>query len=181
MYSINSILAGIPSYVMQTIWLPQSTCEALNKLNRNFLWGSTAEKCKVHLVRWEKVIHSKKQGGLGIRDARIVNVVELAKLGNKIACGNNSMWAHVLRNKYLKYGNLFDHAVKPGHSSTWQGICRSFNRVEDGFWWNIGNGRKVSLWFDVWIGDVPLCLIVEHISPEELLWTMVDIVNANGE
>ena len=36
---VQSILAGIPIYVMQTAWLPQATCDALNKLNRNFILG----------------------------------------------------------------------------------------------------------------------------------------------
>lgn len=34
---INSIISSIPTYVLQSAWLPQSTCEALNRLNRNFL------------------------------------------------------------------------------------------------------------------------------------------------
>ena len=157
---INLVLAGIPSYVMQTVWLPQATCDALNKLNRNFLWGSTVDKRKVHQVRWEQVTKNKKHGGLGIRDTRKANMAHLAKLGSKIACGSGSIWAQVLRKKYLKNEGMFEHTVRPGHSPIWKGIRRSFNRIENGFAWNVGNGRIVSLWFDVWVGETPLCLLV---------------------
>ena len=58
---IQSVLSGIPSYIMQTAWLPQSTCDALNQLNRNFLWGTTVDKRKLHLLHWRKVTRPKTE------------------------------------------------------------------------------------------------------------------------
>lgn len=51
-------------YTMQTVLLPQSICDILDKLNRNFLWGSTDDKGKVHLVNWDQVTRQKESGGL---------------------------------------------------------------------------------------------------------------------
>lgn len=56
------------------VWLPQSRRYALNKLNRNFLWGFNADRRKIHLVKWDKVTKHKKIGGLGVRDSRMANV-----------------------------------------------------------------------------------------------------------
>lgn len=88
---VNSLLAGIPTYVMQTAWLPQSTCDALNQLNRNFLLGSSYEKRKIHMVNWATVTSPKNRGGFGIREARTANLAQLAKLGTRLAYGTNDI------------------------------------------------------------------------------------------
>lgn len=52
---------------MQTMEIPVSVCDKLDKINRNFLWGDTDKKKKMHLINWNKVCKSKDNGGLGIR------------------------------------------------------------------------------------------------------------------
>lgn len=44
--------------------------------------------------------------------------------------------------------------------------------MKGGFSWSIGNGQDISLWFDVWLGHDPLCLVVDDIDPQELCWTV---------
>lgn len=80
---IQSVLSTIPYYVMviQTALLPLGVCEKLERLMRQFLWESTDEKKKVHLVKWEQVIQPKRQGGLGIRSMHTLNIAFLSKLG----------------------------------------------------------------------------------------------------
>ena len=77
---VKSVMFAIPNYVMQGDALPMHLYEKLDKINQNFLWGSTREKRKLHLVGWNKIIQSKKEGGLGIQAARAKNVALLAKL-----------------------------------------------------------------------------------------------------
>ncbi|GLT46928.1 hypothetical protein SLA2020_206540 [Shorea laevis] len=36
---IQSVTSSIPAYTMQTVLLPHSTCDAIDKMNRNFLWA----------------------------------------------------------------------------------------------------------------------------------------------
>ena len=45
--------------------LPSHACEKLDKVNRDFLWGSSTEKRKLHLVGWSKIIKSKDERGGG--------------------------------------------------------------------------------------------------------------------
>lgn len=130
---IQSVLAGVPSYVMQMVWLLQATCDALNKLNRNFLWGSTIDKRRLHLINWKKVTQPKIKGGLGFRETRQANVVLLAKFGSRLACGGKYIWAQVLRNKYIKDQPFLKYETKPTNSSTWKGLIRSLNKVKHGF------------------------------------------------
>ena len=41
---IKSVMSAVPNYVMQGVALPVHICEKLDKVNRDFLWGSTSEK-----------------------------------------------------------------------------------------------------------------------------------------
>ena len=63
---VKSIMSTIPNYVMQGEALPIHLCEKLDKINRDFLWGLTREKKKLHLVGWSKIIKPKEEGGLWI-------------------------------------------------------------------------------------------------------------------
>lgn len=81
---IQSVSSTIPGYIMQTMELPISVCDKLDRLNRNYLWGDTDNKKRIHLINWNKVCTGKSFGGLGIRKARNSNLALLAKLGWKI-------------------------------------------------------------------------------------------------
>ena len=64
---MKSVMSTIPNYVMQGEALPMHLCEKLDKINRDFLWGSTRYKKKLHLVGWNKIIQPKEKGGLSIK------------------------------------------------------------------------------------------------------------------
>ena len=42
----------IPSYVMQGIYLPGRILDGIDRVNRNFLWGSSETTRKIHWVGW---------------------------------------------------------------------------------------------------------------------------------
>ncbi|CAN1837616.1 Putative ribonuclease H protein At1g65750 [Linum perenne] len=48
----SSVLSSIPSYVMQTAFLPVSLCDQIDKKIRSFIWGSTDASRKIHNVNW---------------------------------------------------------------------------------------------------------------------------------
>ena len=60
---IQSSLSMVPAYVMQCAQLPGKVLEGIDRVNRNFLWGSTETSKKMHWIGWEKVTKPKKQGG----------------------------------------------------------------------------------------------------------------------
>ncbi|GMP55674.1 hypothetical protein CsSME_00020426 [Camellia sinensis var. sinensis] len=78
---IQAVSSVIPAYTMQTTVFPMKVCDAIDRLNKNFLWGDTLERKKVHLVKWDTVCTLKKHGGLGLKKARDQNVALLSKLG----------------------------------------------------------------------------------------------------
>lgn len=97
---VKSVMEAIPSYVMQGVALPMHICEKIDKVNRDFLWGSTKDKRKLHLVDWGKIVKSKEEGGLGLQTARAKNISLLAKLNWRLYQEKETLWAKVLLNKY---------------------------------------------------------------------------------
>ncbi|KAK2641326.1 hypothetical protein Ddye_023089 [Dipteronia dyeriana] len=64
---IKAVVSALLVYAMQSIKLSSEICSKLDKRNRDFLWVSSAEKKKIHLVKWETVCLPKRKGGLGIK------------------------------------------------------------------------------------------------------------------
>jgi hypothetical protein len=61
---IQFVTSSLPAYYMQNTALPSSICNELDRLNRNFLWGSSNERKKMHLVGWEKVCKPREKEAL---------------------------------------------------------------------------------------------------------------------
>ena len=90
---MQSVTSTIASYTMQTARIPVSVTKEINSLNRDILWGSTKEKKKVPLVKWDNVCKPTKEGGLRIRKTSMMNLAFLAKLGWKMESDDNALWA----------------------------------------------------------------------------------------
>jgi len=60
------IHGGKGGYVMESNQLPAKVLEGIDRVNRNFLWGSDESKGKMHWVGWQKVTRPKEEGGLGL-------------------------------------------------------------------------------------------------------------------
>lgn len=63
---IQAVSSAIPTHSMKTSKLPMTVCHELDRFTKNFLWGSTNSKKKVHIVSWEKVAWPKHLGRLGL-------------------------------------------------------------------------------------------------------------------
>ena len=52
---MQSVKKPIPNFIIQGSLLPTRTCKRIGQANRNFIWGSTPDKKKMHLVNYNKV------------------------------------------------------------------------------------------------------------------------------
>lgn len=100
---IKSVMTAVSNHVMQGAALSIHLCDKLNKINKDFLWGSSMEKKKLHLVGWSKVIRQKEERGLGIQAARAKNITLLAKFNWRLYQEKDLLWAKVLLNKYCSH------------------------------------------------------------------------------
>ena len=129
----------IPAYVMQCALLPNKILEGIDRINRNFLWGSFEKTRKIHWVGWNKVTKPKKVGGLGLQSAKGRNIALLTKLNWRFHTENESLWAHVIKAKYCS-----TRRINSRNSSslpcfpTWKGITKGSNLFRHGSRWVIG-------------------------------------------
>ncbi|GKV08919.1 hypothetical protein SLEP1_g20489 [Rubroshorea leprosula] len=155
---IKSVLAAIPNYYMQSQMLPSSTLKDLDKISRNFLWGSTENQPKMHLVSWEKITQPKSYGGLGIKAAKEANLAAMCKLNWRLHTEKHALWNRVLSTKYhinncrFQYPNLCSpvlHNFKKGSML-----------FSEGLKWIPRDGNLISFWNDTWFGHRPLSSIL---------------------
>lgn len=67
---------------------------------RDFLWGSSKEKRKIHWVSWKDICKPKARGGLGIRDVAVTNRTLLNKWLWKFGVEKNTIWRRLVAAKY---------------------------------------------------------------------------------
>ncbi|KAG7615876.1 Ribonuclease H domain [Arabidopsis thaliana x Arabidopsis arenosa] len=155
----KSVLASIPIHTMCVITMPKALLDDLDKVARSFLWGSTSEKRKQHLISWKRVCTPKQEGGLGIKRAQDMNKALLAKLGWRLLTDHQSLWARILRRKY-KVGDTHNIAwtvPKSTWSSTWRSVGLGIREVVlQGQSWVLGDGRDILFWKDRWLTNEPI-------------------------
>jgi hypothetical protein len=167
---------------MQNSTLPSKVCLELDRLNRNFLWGSTVEKKKMHMVGWKKVCRTKNEGGLGLSCAKLRNVAILAKLNWRLLEEKESPWAKTILAKYFPNGFANSQPLlSRSGSSNWRGLKLGFDVFRSGLRWVVNNGQRVSFWHDRWIGDAPLRTFVQGpLSLSECSLQVSDVVGSGS-
>jgi hypothetical protein len=74
---INFVLNAIPIFFLSFLKMPVSIVKAVVRIQRSFLRGGVKGGNKMSWVSWRTVCKDKKDGGLGVRDIKVVNVSRL--------------------------------------------------------------------------------------------------------
>ena len=62
---VQSVTSTLANHAMQCVKIPAGVCDAIDQVQRNFLWGGTNENRKPALVKWSTVCTPKKPGRTG--------------------------------------------------------------------------------------------------------------------
>nr|POE78861.1 aaa-atpase [Quercus suber] len=89
---LKAVVTPIVEYFMQCCKLPIRVSERIDKLTRDFLWGSNDERQRMHMVGWDKVTNPTCIGGLGLFQVKARNDAILAKLCWRIASNLDAAW-----------------------------------------------------------------------------------------
>jgi hypothetical protein len=157
---LNSVLAVIPIFYLSLFRMPVGVWKNLVRLQRRFLWGGAAGNSKINWVRWQDVCRSKREGGLGVKDLRIMNISLLTKWKWRLLTEGESIWKNVLKEKYSggeRGVGWVSRSLASNIASSWWNDLLSI-RVVDGvdrlggiFFKRIGNGGDTSFWHEKWV------------------------------
>ncbi|KAK5845345.1 hypothetical protein PVK06_001517 [Gossypium arboreum] len=133
----HSILLSIPSYFMQSMMIPRNTCDEIEKIIKQFIWGFSERSKKMALVGWDTICQPKECGGLGLRNLRDQNISFLMKLGSK-----------------YRLKEEFPSCINTDRGSfLWKSLSKIWSLLRENLHWSVGNGHKVKCWQDNWIPE----------------------------
>ena len=141
---VRSVAAPIAEYFMQCQVLPSKVCEGVDKTIRDFLWGSTEEKRKMHMVKWRTVTLPKDLEGLGLQSIKDRNLAILAKLCWRLVSANGSPWVAMLSAKYLTPNRLTKEGKNLPYSSIWTACKKGGPFYAKGLKWAMRNGGQIN-------------------------------------
>jgi hypothetical protein len=158
---LNSVLNAIPIFYLSFLKLPVQVWKRIVRIQREFLWGGVGGGKKISWVNWETVCQSKSNGGLGVKDIRLMNVSLLAKWRWRLLEDGTALWKEALR---AKYGSCVDNLLVgsnvgvPRFASYWWKEMLKVGDFGTHNWFNaeverkVGNGLSSSFWCDTWRG-----------------------------
>lgn len=175
---VKSVMAAIPTYMMQVFWLPRSIIMELNKTMRRFLWSKQKNNRGWHLINWDIVTEEKAYGGLGVKDMDHANAALLGKAVWNLIDKPGKLWVRVMREKYLSNSSLMQVQQVQNASPVWKGILKARDRLKEGFNFRMGTGTT-SLWYADWSGMGKIANQIPYVNIADTQLTLGDLVH-NG-
>jgi hypothetical protein len=173
----KSVIEAVPIYPMMSSNIPKSCLNEIQKMQRQFIWGDTAQKKKFHALSWDNITVPKWMGGLGIRKLDVMNRACLLKLNWKLHSGSEDFWCNVMHGKYPEHTR---GTIKSADSSLRKALAKLDPVLQQFSVWNIGDGSDIDAWSTVWIEE-GLCLEQQMNIPSHLFGLKVrDLVDDNG-
>lgn len=96
----QSILLSIPSYFMQSMMISKGIYVEIERLVRQFIWGSSSGKKKLAMANWNFIFQPWSNRSFGVGHLRDHNTSFMVKLGFHLITNSNALWVRILRSKY---------------------------------------------------------------------------------
>nr|GEW37042.1 RNA-directed DNA polymerase, eukaryota [Tanacetum cinerariifolium] len=153
------VLSASPLYNMLIYKVPKGVLKEMTAIRSKFFNGADISDRKIMRAAWDKVLASKKNGGLGVLSFHALNHALLLKWVWRFISQDGSLWFRVIQALYGSSFNL--HSVN--QPSIWCSILREVNLLKSkGFDFithckkRVGNGHSTRFWYDNWISDQPI-------------------------
>ncbi|GJS09721.1 RNA-directed DNA polymerase, eukaryota [Tanacetum coccineum] len=159
---IKSVLSSLPLYYMSSFKVPKGVLSKMESIRRNFFNGVENAEKKMSLIGWNKILASKKNGGLGVSSFFAYNRALLFKWIWRFLANGASLWSRFISAIYGIRGAL-DNSSSYSRRSPWLDIVNEVRKLASKgidllslVKKKVGNGEATSFWNDVWLGDFPL-------------------------
>ena len=67
---IKAVAQAIPTYAVSCFKIPDSLCDEMTSIIRNFWWGQCKEEQKMAWISWEKLCALKAYWGMGFKQLK---------------------------------------------------------------------------------------------------------------
>ena len=119
---IKAVAQAIPTYTMSCFKIPDSLCDEMTSIIRNFWWGQCKEERKMAWISWEKLCTPKACGGMGFKQLKQFNLAMLAKQRWRLQSRNDSLLYKVFKAKYFPGCDFVDASLGKKPSFAWRSI-----------------------------------------------------------
>lgn len=109
-----------------------------------FWWGHQEKATKIYWTIWERLRHSKAQGGMGFRGLVCFNKTLLAKQCSRLVQHHDSLKARIIKAKYYPRSSIPEAAL----CKSIQWVC---DLLKQGLIWRIENRKIVKISKDKWL------------------------------
>ncbi|XP_074315297.1 uncharacterized protein LOC141651485 [Silene latifolia] len=130
---INYVLNTLHNYWASIFLIPKGVIKRIESICRNYLWCGGTEYNRAPLVAWHNVCCSKKEGGLGIKDAGVWNIASVGKLVNWLYTKADRLWVLWIDHIYMKGVDWATYHPPPDSNWNWRNICRVKKCLASGF------------------------------------------------
>ncbi|KAJ4769309.1 RNA-directed DNA polymerase (reverse transcriptase)-related family protein [Rhynchospora pubera] len=162
----SSVLSTIPIYFMSVFKLPTWVVKALDRLRRDFIWGSSNNSGRsMHLLSWDRVCLPKPLGGFGLLDLRLHNIALLLRWWWRLHHDPDTLWSKLARRLFAKRDvNLPPLAWNLCGSFFWKDLLSLRFYFQLSSTSVIGTGLNTLFWYNNW-GGTPLFYCLSHPKP----------------
>lgn len=126
---IQTTLSAVPIYTMQVNMIHASILNRLNKVCRDFFWGTSNGRGVMHTITWGRICQPKVVGGLGIPVLRCRNLALLAKLGWNMIQNPTNICNQLLQAKYGGWSSIIRDRPTCQCSLVWLGLWKTATTV----------------------------------------------------
>lgn len=156
---LNAILSALPLYYMSFYVLPGWVQVRIDNIRCRFFWrGLDENNQKYHLVSWRHICRLKQEGGLGVFDTRIFNLVLMVKWWWRLLSHLERTVERFLLSKYgPRSGSQHSRLRNSSNTSLfWKGVLVSKCLLWPSVKFKIGKENKVLFWCDRQCSEVLL-------------------------
>lgn len=90
--------------------------KVIDKACRDFLWGDTSSKRKIHTIDWSTICLPKEEGGLGVKYVKMVSFAGLILNLWNLASEKDGLWIRWVDGKYLLKSSIWSYQIRQSDS-----------------------------------------------------------------
>ncbi|GJW19963.1 hypothetical protein Tco_0027399 [Tanacetum coccineum] len=159
---IKYVLTSIPIYHLSLFKVPAGILKEMESFRRNFFNEMDRSKKKMVWIRWEKLLASKKNRGLGISSFFATNRALLFKWMWRFITQGSSLWSNFIKAIHGDKGAI-DNPNSSSRTSIWLDLIRELSSLTHKVInlialvkRKLGNEENTLFWEDIWLGNSSL-------------------------